>query len=45
MNWSQHGIDMANEYLGELHREMVNRSEGARKAAATRKANKEKQMS
>jgi hypothetical protein len=45
MYWSQHGIDMANEYLGELHREMVNRSEGARKAAATRKANKEKQMS
>lgn len=42
MYWSQHGINMASEYLSELHRQMVNRSEGARKAAATRKANKEK---
>ena len=42
MYWSQHGINMANEYISELHSQMVNRSEGARKAAATRKANKEK---
>lgn len=42
VNWSQHGILMANEGLSELHRQMVNRAEGARKAAATRKANKEK---
>ena len=45
MYWSQHGIDMASEYLAELHRQIVNRSEGARKAAATRKANKEKSVS
>jgi len=42
MYWSEHGINMANEYLTEIHRQMVNRSEGARKAAATRKANKDK---
>jgi hypothetical protein len=42
MYWSEHSINMANEYLYELHRQMVNRSEGARKAAATRKANKAK---
>jgi uncharacterized protein YwgA len=42
VNWGQHGVLMANEALSELHRQMVNRAEGARKAAATRKANKEK---
>ena len=42
MYWSEHGIEMASEYLAGLHRQIVNRSEGARKAAATRKANKAK---
>jgi hypothetical protein len=40
--WSNNGIYNCSEALFELHRQMVNRAEGARKAAATRKANKEK---
>jgi hypothetical protein len=42
MHWSNHGINMADEGLADLHRSMVNRADGARKAAATRKAKKEK---
>jgi len=42
MHWSNHGINMSEDGLSDLHRSMVNRSEAARKAAATRKANKEK---
>ncbi len=43
LHWSHHGIEMAEDNLSDLHRSMVNRAEGARKAAATRKAKKEKQ--
>jgi hypothetical protein len=45
LNWGNHSISMANDGLSDLHRSMVNRAEGARKAAATRKANKAKATS
>ena len=45
VHWNRHGISMASEALGDHYRRVVNRSEAARKAAATRKANKEKSVS